>query len=73
MVVQMVTIVGEPVLGVVMSSVLLLTVAVSAASSTQATILPTARGTLAMAVYGAIRSASRTFIPSTRLRASPPW
>ena len=48
------TIVGEPVLGAVMSSVLLLTVAVSAASSTQTTILPTARGTLAMAVYGAI-------------------
>ena len=48
------TIVGEPVLGVVMTTVLLLTVAVSAASSTQTTILPTARGALAMAVYGAI-------------------
>ena len=48
------TVVGEPVLGAVMASVLLLTVAVSAASSTQTTILPTARGTLAMAVYGAI-------------------
>jgi amino acid transporter len=48
------TIVGEPVLGGVMASVLLLTVAVSAASSTQTTILPTARGALAMAVYGAI-------------------
>ena len=48
------TIVGEPVLGAVMTSVLLLTVAVSAASSTQTTILPTARGALAMAVYGAI-------------------
>ena len=48
------TIVGEPVLGVVMAYVLLLTVAVSAASSTQTTILPTARGALAMAVYGAI-------------------
>jgi amino acid transporter len=47
-------IVGEPVLGVVMAYVLLLTVAVSAASSTQTTILPTARGALAMAVYGAI-------------------
>ena len=33
---------------------LILTVAVSAAASTQTTILPTARGTLAMAVYGAI-------------------
>ena len=41
-------------LGAVMASVLLLTVAVSAAASTQTTILPTARGTLAMAVYGAI-------------------
>jgi amino acid transporter len=48
------TVVGEPVFGAVMASVLLLTVAVSAASSTQTTILPTARGTLAMAVYGAI-------------------
>lgn len=48
------TIVGEPVMGAVMTSVLLLTVAVSAASSTQTTILPTARGALAMAVYGAI-------------------
>jgi amino acid transporter len=48
------TIVGEPVLGAVMTSVLLLTVAVSAAWSTQTTILPTARGALAMAVYGAI-------------------
>ena len=48
------TIVGEPVLGAVMTSVLLLTVSVSAASSTQTTILPTARGALAMAVYKAI-------------------
>jgi amino acid transporter len=48
------TIVGEPVLGAIMTSVLLLTVAVSAAASTQSTILPTARGALAMAVYGAI-------------------
>ena len=48
------TIVGEPVLGAIMTSVLLLTVAVSAASSTQTTILPTARGALAMAVYKAI-------------------
>ena len=50
------TIVGAPVLGVVMTFVLLLTVAVSAAASTQTTILPTARGALAMAVYGAIPS-----------------
>ena len=50
------TIVGEPVLGAVMTSILLLTVAVSAASSTQTTILPTARGALAMAVYGAVPS-----------------
>ena len=50
----MLTIVGEPVLGAIMTSVLLLTVAVSAASSTQTTILPTARGALAMAVYKAI-------------------
>ena len=48
------TIVGGPVLGVVMTFVLLLTVAVSAAASTQTTILPTARGARAMAVYGAI-------------------
>ena len=48
------TIVGEPVLGAIMTSVLLLTVAVSAAASTQTTILPTARGALAMAVYKAI-------------------
>jgi amino acid transporter len=48
------TVVGEPVFGAVMASVLLLTVAISAASSTQTTILPTARGALAMAVYGAI-------------------
>ena len=50
------TIVGEPVLGGILTSVLILTVAVSAASSTQTTILPTARGTLAMAVYRAIPS-----------------
>ena len=50
----MLTIVGEPVLGAILTSVLLLTVSVSAASSTQTTILPTARGALAMAVYRAI-------------------
>lgn len=48
------SVLGEPVAGPVMASVLLLTVAVSAAASTQTTILPTARGGLAMAVYGAI-------------------
>jgi amino acid transporter len=48
------TVLGEPVMGGIMASALLLTVAISAASSTQTTILPTARGTLAMAVYGAI-------------------
>src|SRR5918997_2827384 len=48
------TIVGEPVFGAILTSVLLLTVSVSAASSTQTTILPTARGALAMAVYRAI-------------------
>lgn len=57
------TIVGEPVLGAVMASVLLLTVAVSAASSTQTTILPTARGALAMAVYRAIPSRFSTVHP----------
>ena len=48
------TVLGEPMLGGALSAALLLTVAVSAASSTQTTILPTARGTLAMAVYGAL-------------------
>ena len=48
------TVLGEPVMGGVMAAALLLTVAVSAAASTQTTILPTARGTLAMAVYGAL-------------------
>ncbi|MEZ0164447.1 APC family permease [Kineococcus sp. LSe6-4] len=45
---------GAPVGGAVLSGLLLLTVAISAASSTQTTILPTARGTLSMAVYGAL-------------------
>ncbi|PRY13543.1 APC family permease [Kineococcus rhizosphaerae] len=45
---------GHPVGGAVMSGLLLITVAISAASSTQTTILPTARGTLSMAVYGAL-------------------
>ena len=48
------TILGEPVGGALVASLLLLTVAVSALSSTQTTILPTARGTLSMAVYEAI-------------------
>jgi amino acid transporter len=48
------TILGEPVAGGIASAALLLTVSVSALSSTQTTILPTARGTLSMAVYEAI-------------------
>ncbi len=48
------TILGEPVAGGIAATALLLTVSVSALSSTQTTILPTARGTLAMAVYEAI-------------------
>ena len=48
------SVLGEPVLGPVMAAVLLLTVAVSAAASTQTTILPFARGALSMAVYGAL-------------------
>ncbi|KKF03309.1 APC family permease [Mycolicibacterium obuense] len=48
------TVLGEPVAGTVAASALLLTVSVSALSSTQTTILPTARGTLSMAVYEAI-------------------
>lgn len=48
------TLLGDPVGGAVLSGLLLLTVAVSAAASTQTTILPTARGALAMAVYGAL-------------------
>lgn len=48
------TILGEPVAGGIAAAALLLTVSVSALASTQTTILPTARGTLAMAVYEAI-------------------
>ncbi|WP_199253792.1 APC family permease [Mycolicibacterium mengxianglii] len=48
------TILGEPVAGAVAASLLLLTVSISGLSSTQTTILPTARGTLSMAVYEAI-------------------
>ena len=48
------TVLGEPVAGQIAASALLLTVSISALSSTQTTILPTARGTLSMAVYEAI-------------------
>jgi amino acid transporter len=48
------TVLGKPVAGPIAASLLLLTVSVSALSSTQTTILPTARGTLSMAVYEAI-------------------
>ncbi|MDL9945917.1 APC family permease [Gordonia sp. ABSL11-1] len=48
------TILGEPVAGAVMAAALLLTVSISALSSTQSTILPTARGSLSMAVYKAL-------------------
>jgi amino acid transporter len=48
------TILGEPVGGALAASLLRLTVSVSGLSSTQTTILPTARGTLSMAVYEAI-------------------
>ncbi|GAB3129105.1 APC family permease [Tsukamurella serpentis] len=48
------TVLGEPVGGAVLSGLLVLTVALSALSSTQSTVLPTARGTLAMAVYRAV-------------------
>lgn len=48
------TVLGEPVAGTIAASLLLLTVSVSALSSTQTTILPTARGTLSMAVYEAL-------------------
>lgn len=48
------TTLGAPLLGPIGAGLLLLCVAVSAAASTQTTILPTARGALAMAVYGAL-------------------
>ncbi|MCV7299693.1 APC family permease [Mycobacterium barrassiae] len=48
------TVLGKPVAGTIAASLLLLTVSISALSSTQTTILPTARGTLSMAVYEAI-------------------
>jgi amino acid transporter len=67
------TIVGEPILGAVMTSVLLLTVAVSAASSTQTTILPTARGAWQWRSTAPFPGVSRTFTRATRHRASPRW
>ncbi|WP_075295737.1 MULTISPECIES: APC family permease [unclassified Pseudonocardia] len=51
---DVITVLGAPIGGPVLTTVLLLTVAISAAASTQTTILPTARGALAMAVYGAV-------------------
>ncbi len=48
------TVLGKPVAGSIVASLLLLTVSISGLSSTQTTILPTARGTLSMAVYEAI-------------------
>ncbi|MGD9622902.1 MAG: APC family permease [Mycolicibacterium sp.] len=45
---------GNSVAGPIVASLLLLTISVSALSSTQTTILPTARGTLSMAVYEAL-------------------
>jgi amino acid transporter len=51
---DVVTVLGGPMLGPVMAFILLLVIAVSATASTQTTILPTARGTLAMAIYKAV-------------------
>ena len=51
---DVVTVLGGPLLGPIMAFILLLVIAVSATASTQTTILPTARGTLAMAVYKAV-------------------
>jgi amino acid transporter len=48
------TVLGKPVAGAIAASLLLLTVSVSALSSTQTTTLPTARGTLSLAVHEAI-------------------
>ena len=58
------TVLGEPVAGTLAASLLLLTVSVSGLSSTQTTILPTARGTLSMAVYEAIPEAVRERPPA---------
>ncbi|NAZ82769.1 amino acid permease [Kineococcus sp. R8] len=60
------TLLGDPVGGAALSALLLLTVAVSAAASTQTTILPTARGALAMAVYGAVPQRFATVHPRYR-------
>ncbi|MEH3076084.1 MAG: APC family permease [Quadrisphaera sp.] len=49
-----ITVLGDPLGGPVLAVLLMITIAVSAAASTQSTILPTARGTLAMAVYKAL-------------------
>jgi amino acid transporter len=57
------TVLGEPVAGSIVASLLLLTVSISALSSTQTTILPTARGTLSMAVYEAIPKRFATVHP----------
>jgi len=57
------TILGEPVAGGIMAAALLLTVSVSALSSTQSTILPTARGSLSMAVYSALPDKFSTIHP----------
>lgn len=57
------TVLGKPVAGTIAASLLLLTVSVSALSSTQTTILPTARGTLSMAVYEAIPKRFATVHP----------
>jgi amino acid transporter len=57
------SVLGEPVMGGVLAGLLLLTISISAASSTQTTILPTARGTLAMAVYGALPKRFATVHP----------
>jgi amino acid transporter len=60
------SVLGDPVMGGLMASLLLLTISISAASSTQTTILPTARGTLAMAVYGALPKAFARVHPRYR-------
>lgn len=57
------SVLGQPVMGGFMAAALLLTISISAASSTQTTILPTARGTLAMAVYGALPKKFATVHP----------
>jgi len=51
---EVLTEIGGPIGGVIASSLLLLTVSISALSSVQTGILPTARATLSMAVYEAI-------------------